>query len=105
MDRKSLLQKFLVITADQKSLFLNHIICKKSGADLVKIQTYEAEDMILNKDFKIKSGLWKNKNLYNLYKKAQTPFSWHKDAFKLAKKLVTLFSTPFSPRAFFFKSI
>ena len=59
--------------------------------------------MILNKDFKIKSGLWKNKNLYNLYKKAQTPFSWHKDAFKLAKKIgVTLFSTPFSPRAFFF---
>ncbi len=87
-----------------KSLFLNHIIqAKKSGADLVKIQTYEAEDMILNKDFKIKSGLWKNKNLYNLYKKAQTPFSWHKDAFKLAKKIgVTLFSTPFSPRAFFF---
>ena len=30
---------------------------KESGADLVKIQTYEAQDMVVNKDFKIKSGL------------------------------------------------
>ena len=35
-----------------------------------------------------------------MYKKAHTPFSWHKDAFKLAKKLkTTLFSSPFSERA------
>ena len=32
--------------------------------------------------------------------KAHTPFSWHYDAFKLAKKLnITLFSSPFSKRA------
>tara|TARA_Y100000590_G_scaffold469239_1_gene655724 strand:- start:616 stop:1641 length:1026 start_codon:yes stop_codon:yes gene_type:complete len=84
-----------------KSLFLKHIIAaKKAGADMVKIQTYESSDMIVNKNFKIKSGLWKNKNLNNLYKKAETPFKWHKDAFKLAKKLkITLFSSPFSERA------
>ncbi len=87
-----------------KSLLLKHIVqAKKSGADLVKIQTYEAEDMVVKKNFKIKSGLWKNKNLYDLYKKAQTPFLWHKDAFKLAKRIgITLFSTPFSARAFNF---
>ncbi len=87
-----------------KKLFLKHIKeASKSGADLVKIQTYEANDMTLNsksKKFFLKKGLWKNKNLYSLYKKANTPFSWHKDAFKLAKKLkIILFSSPFSPRA------
>lgn len=87
-----------------KSLFLKHILkAKKYGADLIKIQTYEAEDMVVNKNFKIKSGIWKNKNLYNLYKKAQTPYDWHYDAFKLAKKNnITLFSTPFNERSFKF---
>ena len=84
-----------------KKNFLNHILkAKKNGADLIKIQTYEAQDMAVNKKYKIKKGLWKNTNLWKLYKKAQTPFSWHEDAFKLAKKnKIDLFSTPFSIRA------
>ena len=87
-----------------KKKFLDHIIsAKKNGADLVKIQTYEENDMVIDKNYKIKSGLWKNKNLYNLYSKAKTPYSWHYDAFKLAKKRgITLFSTPFSLKAFNF---
>ncbi len=87
-----------------KSLFLKHIIeAKKSGADLVKIQTYEPEDMVVDKNFKIKSGTWKNMNLMKLYKKAHTPFEWHYDAFKIAKKYnINLFSTPFSERSFNF---
>lgn len=84
-----------------KKNFLNHILkANEYGADLVKIQTYEAKDMIVNKNFRIKSGLWKGKNLWELYKRACTPFAWHKDAFKLAKKKnITLFSTPFSIRS------
>ena len=74
-----------------------------NGADLVKIQTYEPKDITLNKKnnfFKIKSGIWKNKYLWDLYKSAHTPFNWHKDAFKLAKKhKKILFSSPFSIRA------
>ena len=61
----------------------------ESGADLVKIQTYEPEDITVNekKDYlKIKKGLWKNKYLWDLYREAQTPFSWHKEALKLQKK-------------------
>ncbi len=87
-----------------KSKFLDHIIkAKKFGADLVKIQTYEPQDMLINKNFKIKSGLWKNKNLWKLYEDAQTKFEWHYDAFKLAKKNnIELFSTPFSLRALSF---
>lgn len=66
----------------------------KNGADLIKIQTYEAKDITV-KNYKIgKLNLWK------LYSNAKTPFSWHYDAFKLAKQLkIILFSTPFSLRA------
>lgn len=88
----------------KKSLFLKHIrIAARSGADMIKIQTYEAEDITANKKdkkFYIKEGTWKGKRLWDLYSKACTPFAWHKDAFKLAKKLkITLFSSPFSERA------
>ena len=87
-----------------KKLFLDHIrLAAKNGADLVKIQTYEPQDITLKKfspKFKITKGLWKNKFLWDLYKDAHTPFQWHKDAFALAKKLkITLFSSPFSKRA------
>lgn len=74
----------------------------KNGADLVKIQTYEPQDITLNiknRNFKIKKGLWKNKYLWDLYQKAHTPFSWHKSAFKIAKKhKKIIFSSPFSKR-------
>ncbi len=75
----------------------------KNGADLVKIQSYEPEDITLNiknKNFKIKNGIWKNSYLWDLYKKAHTPFKWHLEAFKLAKKHNgVLFSSPFSIRS------
>ena len=85
----------------KKNLFLKHLkAANKSGCELVKIQTYEADDLTLNskkKDFILKKGLWKNNNLWSLYKKAQTPYKWHNEAFKLAKeKKINLFSTPFS---------
>ena len=74
-----------------------------NGADLIKIQTYEPKDITLkqkNIKFKIQSGLWKNKNLWSLYSKACTPFNWHKDAFRIAKKYKKkIFSSPFSIRA------
>ena len=74
----------------------------KNGADLVKIQTYEPQDITLNiksNKFKIKKGLWKNTHLWELYKKASTPYSWHKEAFKIASKnKKIIFSSPFSKR-------
>ena len=87
-----------------KKIFLKHIKeAHKNGADIIKIQTYEPDDITiknLQSLTKIKSGIWKGKNLWQLYNKAQTPYSWHKDAFNLAKKLnILLFSTPFSIRA------
>tara|TARA_Y100001970_G_scaffold290626_1_gene425056 strand:- start:243 stop:1277 length:1035 start_codon:yes stop_codon:yes gene_type:complete len=87
-----------------KKKFLNLIKeAYNAGADLVKIQTYEPKDITINsnsKPFIIKKGIWKNKSLWKIYKSAQTPFAWHKDAFKLANKMnKILFSSPFSIRA------
>ncbi len=87
-----------------KKSFLSHIkIAAKNGADIIKIQTYEPEDITLkkfDKSFKIKKGTWKGQYLWDLYKKAHTPFKWHGEAFKLAKKLkIPIFSSPFSKRA------
>jgi len=76
---------------------------KRYGADAVKLQTYTPDTMTIksNKlDFKIREGLWDGKTLWNLYKKAQTPFEWHKELFDYAKKLkITCFSTPFDETA------
>ena len=87
-----------------KSRFLKLIkeACK-SGADLIKIQTYEPDDITIDgksHHFKIKSGIWKGKNFYSLYKKACTPYDWHSEAFKIARKhKKIIFSSPFSTRA------
>jgi pseudaminic acid synthase len=76
---------------------------KKYGADAVKLQTYTPDTLTIksNKpDFKIRSGLWKGKTLWDLYEKAQTPFEWHKELFYYAKKIqITCFSTPFDETA------
>jgi len=73
------------------------------GANAVKLQTYIPDTMTINSDksdFKIRGGLWNGKTLWNLYKKAQTPFEWHKKLFEYAKKLkITCFSTPFDETA------
>lgn len=76
---------------------------KINGANAVKLQTYTPEMMTVKsnkKYFKINDGIWKGYNLWDLYNKAHTPLSWHKDLFKYAKKIgITIFSTPFSEEA------
>jgi pseudaminic acid synthase len=76
---------------------------KKYGADAVKLQTYTPNTMTVKSsksDFIIRGGLWNGKTLWDLYKKAQTPFEWHKELFDYAKKLnITCFSTPFDESA------
>ena len=76
---------------------------KDNNADAVKLQTYNADTMTIKsnkKYFKIKNGLWKNYNLWDLYLKAHTPFEWHNKLFEYAKKLgIIIFSTPFDETA------
>ena len=72
---------------------------KKYGADAVKLQSYTPSTITIKSkrtEFLIKKGLWKGKTLWDLYKKAHTPFEWHKELFDYAKKLkIICFSTPF----------
>jgi len=76
---------------------------KKYGADAVKLQTYTPNTITIKskkKDFVIRGGLWNGNTLWDLYKKAQTPFEWHKELFDYAKKIkITCFSTPFDESA------
>jgi len=76
----------------------------KAGADAIKLQTYTPDTITIDCDkdeFKIKGGtLWDGETLYNLYKKAYTPWEWTKGLKEHANKLgMDLFSSPFDTTA------
>ncbi len=81
-------------------------MAKTYGADAVKLQTYTPDMMTIKENvikFKIKKGLWRGYNLYDLYNLGQTPLIWHKTLFEYARrKRIKLFSTPFSEEAVHF---
>lgn len=71
-----------------------------SGADAVKIQTYKPESLTI--DLKtgffqpFKDGLWKGSTLWDLYKKAATPYEWQPKLKKTAEDFgLVFFSSPF----------
>jgi N-acetylneuraminate synthase len=72
-----------------------------AGADAIKLQTYTADTITFNgssDEFYIRDecSLWKGQTLYDLYKKAYTPWEWHKPLFEYAKSLgLVAFSSPF----------
>jgi pseudaminic acid synthase len=77
---------------------------KESGADAVKLQTYTPDTLTIDCDnqyFLIKEGsIWENRNLYDLYREAQTPWEWQPGLKKIANSLgLDLFSTPFDTTA------
>jgi len=62
---------------------------KEAGADAVKLQTYTPDTITIdcnNKYFQIKQGtLWDGQTLYELYKKAYTPWEWQPRLKKIAE--------------------
>ncbi len=76
-----------------------------AGVDAVKLQTYTADTMTIDKsdgEFLItdKNSLWKGETLYSLYEKAHTPWEWHKPIFERCRELgILCFSTPFDDSA------
>ena len=72
---------------------------KRAGADAIKIQSYTPDTITLDskkEDFLIKGTIWQDEYLYDLYKKAYTPFEWHAKLFEVAKEEgLICFSSPF----------
>ncbi len=73
---------------------------KRAGADAIKLQTYTADTMTIdckNEYFIINHGTaWDGEYLYDLYKRAYTPWEWHQKLYEVAKKEgLICFSTPF----------
>jgi pseudaminic acid synthase len=73
---------------------------KRSGADAVKLQTYTPDTMTINSDkkcFRISGGTpWDDRNLYDLYREAFTPWDWQPKLKAVAEDLgIDLFSTAF----------
>lgn len=79
------------------------LAAKNSGADAVKFQTYTPDTLTIdsdNEEFILKGGTWDGYKLYDLYKEAHTPYSWHKELFDYASKVgIVCFSTPFDSSA------
>ncbi len=75
----------------------------ENGADAIKIQTYTADSITLpsnSNEFILSSGIWKGKNLHELYQEASTPYEWHAPLYEYASSLgKPLFSTPFDENA------
>ena len=76
-----------------------------AGAHALKIQTFTPDTMTLDMsegEFFITDpkSIWKGQSIYSLYKKAQTPWEWHKPIFEHAQKHGMLaFSSPFDETA------
>jgi len=73
------------------------------GADAVKFQAYTPDTLTINADnkyFQIKHPEWGGQTLYELYKKAYTPWSWFKKLKSIADDLgIIFFSTAFDKTA------
>lgn len=79
-------------------------MAKKVGANAIKLQTYTPDTMTIDcksELFQINHGtLWDGETLYDLYKKAYTPWEWHAKLFEVAKEEgIHCFSSPFDKTA------
>jgi pseudaminic acid synthase len=75
-----------------------------SGADAIKFQTYTPDTLTIDSreaDFLVPGdGPWGNLSLYELYKRAFTPWEWHARLFEVAREEGLIpFSTPFDSTA------
>lgn len=73
---------------------------KDAGADALKVQTYTANTITIDCKDEIfmtqEGGLWAGQSLYDLYKKAYTPWEWQSELKAYADEIgIDFFSTPF----------
>jgi pseudaminic acid synthase len=76
-----------------------------AGAHALKLQTYTPDTITFNgasDEFFIRDNqsIWADKNLYQLYQQAQTPWDWHGPIFERARQRgMVAFSSPFDTSA------
>jgi pseudaminic acid synthase len=74
-----------------------------AGAEALKLQTYTPETITINSEkewFWLKKGKWAGENLYQLYRKAYTPWGWQPKLKKYGeKKGLVVFSFPLDETA------
>jgi pseudaminic acid synthase len=81
------------------------VAAANSGVQALKLQTYTADTITLDlseDEFIIndENSLWKGNSLHELYKKAHTPWEWHKPIMQRANELgLICFSSPFDESA------
>jgi pseudaminic acid synthase len=80
------------------------LAAKRAGADAIKLQTTKPDLITIDCDneyFQIKQGtIWDGTTLFELYKKAYTPWEWHEKLFKIAaEEGLICFSSPFDKTA------
>jgi N-acetylneuraminate synthase len=80
-------------------------LAASTGADAIKLQTYRPDTITLDAstpDFLVPSDspLWKDRQLFDLYKEAHTPWEWHLPIFERARqKGIIAFSSAFDETA------
>lgn len=80
-------------------------VAAECGADAIKLQTYTPDTLTINHsgglfDITDNDSIWSNRNLYELYEEAYTPWEWHEAMFKCAAdNKIICFSTPFDDTA------
>lgn len=69
------------------------------GADAVKFQVFEPEQMVGPREYILEDGPWKGENLIDLYRLTHTPKEWLRPLFEGARSLgIVPFATPFHPQ-------
>ncbi|MBL7728944.1 MAG: pseudaminic acid synthase [Dinghuibacter sp.] len=74
----------------------------KTGVQAIKLQTYTADTITMPNVHRIadSKSLWAGEDLHELYKKAYTPWEWHREIFDYARSLnLVCFSSPFDETA------
>lgn len=56
-------------------------LAAQAGAGAVKFQTWAKGQMVADKNYRILSGPWAGRNLYELYEEAWTPWEWYGELF------------------------
>lgn len=80
-------------------------VAAECGVDAIKLQTYTPDTLTINHsgglfDIRDNDSIWSNRNLYELYQEAYTPWEWHEAMFKCATdNKIICFSTPFDDTA------